>query len=352
MIRCYAYFGRVFLIFMTALALASCDKAPEETQSSTDNTSSNNTLAIDQVEKAPEGWPRSIMTSQGLLTLEQAPSRIVSTSVTLSGTLLAIDAPLIASGATMPNTSVASGQGFMRQWASIAEARGVIPLYQTEPNAEAIIKANPELIIISATGGDSAMKLYDQLKDIAPTLVIGYDNKSWMQLAQIFGDLLGLEGQAKSVIQDFEQKVADTKSRITLPPQPTTAMVYYRDDTGGNIWTTKSAQGRLLKELGFTLAEVPESVKGNISMGLRDDIIIATGERFPDAVNGNSVLLFSASQEREQALKNNNYLQSSSAIQNDQVFAVGNDTFRLDYYSASNLLTRLQNLFGRSENGQ
>ncbi|MEO9273806.1 Fe2+-enterobactin ABC transporter substrate-binding protein [Marinomonas sp. 5E14-1] len=352
MIRRYAYFGRVFLIFMAVLALASCDKAPEETQPPTDNTSSNNILAIDQVEKASEGWPRSIMTSQGLLTLEQAPSRIVSTSVTLSGTLLAIDAPLVASGATMPNTSVASGQGFMRQWASIAEARGVIPLYQTEPNAEAIIKANPELIIISATGGDSAMKLYDQLKDIAPTLVIGYDNKSWMQLAQIFGDLLGLEKQAKSVIQDFEQKVADTKSKITLPPQPTTAMVYYRDDTGGNIWTAKSAQGRLLKELGFTLAEVPESIKGNISMGLRDDIIIATGERFPDAVNGNSVLLFSASQEREQALKNNNYLQSSSAIQNNQVFAVGNDTFRLDYYSASNLLTRLQNLFGRSENGQ
>jgi iron complex transport system substrate-binding protein len=129
-------------------------------------------------------------------------------------------------------------------------------------------------------------------------------------------------------------------------------MVYYQDDTGANIWTSKSAQGRLLKELGFTLADVPESVKGNISMGLRDDIIIAKGERFPDAVNGNSVLLFSASKEREEALKNNNYLQSANAIKNDQVFAVGDDTFRLDYYSASNLLTRLQTLFGHPENDQ
>jgi ABC-type Fe2+-enterobactin transport system substrate-binding protein len=35
--------------------------------------------------------------------LIQAPTRIVSTSVTLTGSLLAIDAPVIASGATAPN---------------------------------------------------------------------------------------------------------------------------------------------------------------------------------------------------------------------------------------------------------
>lgn len=354
MLRSYSYFGQILVFFIFALVLASCDNTSQENKTTAEKSTSSlkNALAIDQVEKAPSGWPRSIMTSKGLLTLDRAPSRIVSTSVTLSGTLLAINAPLIASGATMANTSVASEQGFMRQWAPIAKERGVVALYQTEPNAEAIIKTDPDLIIISATSGDSAMKLYDQLKDIAPTLVIGYDNKSWMQLAQIFGDLFGLEEQAKSIIQDFEKKIADTKNKIILPPQPTTAMVYYQDDTGANIWTSKSAQGRLLKELGFTLADVPESVKGNISMGLRDDIIIATGERFPDAVNGNSVLLFSASKDREEALKNNNYLQSVNAIKNDQVFAVGDDTFRLDYYSASNLLTRLQTLFGHPENDQ
>ncbi len=32
----------------------------------------------------------------------------------------------------------------------------------------------PDLILISATGGDSALALYDQLSAIAPTLVINY----------------------------------------------------------------------------------------------------------------------------------------------------------------------------------
>lgn len=340
MIGQITFFARFFTLLVFSFTLTGCDSSDSPTS----------TLKIDQVEKHQSGWPRSIMTSKGLLTLEKAPSRIVSTSVTLSGTLLAIDAPLIASGATTANTSVASEDGFMRQWDAIAKQRGVTALYQTEPNAEAIIQANPDLIIISATGGDSAMKLYAQLKGIAPILVIGYDNKSWMQLASIFGDLFGLEQQAKRAIEGFEKRLIQTKKTITLPPQPTTAMVYYHDATGANIWTVESAQGRLLQQLGFTLAEVPESIKGDISMGLRDDIIIATGERFPDAITGNSILLFSASKQRETDLKKNNYLQTLAVIKNNQVYAVGNDTFRLDYYSATNLLKRLQVLFGHKKN--
>ena len=44
------------------------------------------------------------------------PQRIVSTSVTITGTLLAIDAPVVASGATSPNPLVADKQGFFTQW--------------------------------------------------------------------------------------------------------------------------------------------------------------------------------------------------------------------------------------------
>ena len=331
---------RPILIIFTGLVLASCGDSQE----------SSSSLAIGQVEKDPSGWPRSMMTSQGLITLNKPPQRIVSTSVTLSGTLLAIDAPLIASGATMPNTNVASAKGFMRQWDRIAEQRGVKALYQSEPNAEAIIKAQPDVIIISATGADSAMRLYDQVKDIAPTLVIRYDNKSWIQLAQMFGNIFGLETQAESVINSFQQQVLNTKQNITLPAQPTSAMVYTLDDSGASIWTNQSAQGRLLETLGFTLATVPESIKGDISMGVRNDIIIAKGERFPDAVTGNSILLFAAEKTVEQQVLANPFLQDNQAVKAKRVYAVGNDTFRLDYYSASNLLTRLQSLFGKKNN--
>lgn len=57
-------------------------------------------------------WPRQVTDSRGTHTLKSQPQRIVSTSVTLTGSLLAIDAPVIASGATTPNNRVADEQGF------------------------------------------------------------------------------------------------------------------------------------------------------------------------------------------------------------------------------------------------
>jgi iron complex transport system substrate-binding protein len=124
-------------------------------------------------------WPRQVTDSKGSHTLDHKPLRIVSTSVTLTGSLLAIDAPVIASGATTPNNRFADDQGFLRQWGEVAKSRNVARIYIGEPNAEAVAAQMPDLILISATGGDSALSLYDQLSTIAPTLVINYDDKSW-----------------------------------------------------------------------------------------------------------------------------------------------------------------------------
>ena len=116
-------------------------------------------------------WPRQITDSRGTHTLESQPQRIVSTSVTLTGSLLAIDAPVIASGATTPNNRVADDQGFLRQWSKVAKrnanCNGSI---SAKPSAEAVAAQMPDLILISATGGDSALALYDQLSTIAPNI--------------------------------------------------------------------------------------------------------------------------------------------------------------------------------------
>lgn len=302
-------------------------------------------LKIDEVSKGASGWPRTLMTSYGSVTLTKQPTRIVSTSVTMTGTLLAIDAPIIGSGATIPNTNISDKQGFFTQWSELASKKGLKVLYQTEHNAEAVIRENPDLILISATGGDSALKLYDQLKDIAPTAIINYGDKSWMQLARVLGNFIGLEENANTLIDTFNQQIEEFKKMTILPPQPTTALVYYRDGTGGNIWTSESAQGQLLTQLGFTLSAIPDSVRGDLSMGKRNDIVIASGERFPDALTGNTLLLFATEPPQEAMVKNNAYLAETPAILNNSIYAVGNDTFRLDYFSSSNMIQRLTKLF-------
>ncbi|WP_200908870.1 Fe2+-enterobactin ABC transporter substrate-binding protein [Cronobacter condimenti] len=300
-------------------------------------------LGISSVSQAAD-WPRKITDSRGVQTLEKAPQRIVSTSVTLTGSLLAIDAPVVASGATSPGNRVADAQGFLRQWGDVAKARHVARLYIGEPNAEAVAAQMPDLILVSATGGDSAQALYEQFSAIAPTLVINYDDKSWQQLLTQLGEITGHEKEAAARIAQFDRQLAQAKTHMKLPPQPVSALVYNPAAHGANLWTAQSAQGKLLGQLGFTLAP-PPVLQSLTSMGKRHDIIQLGGENLAAGLNGETLFLFAGDDKDATALMRDPLLAHLPAVQNKRVYALGTETFRLDYYSASLLLKRLEALF-------
>ncbi|MGL5699937.1 MAG: Fe2+-enterobactin ABC transporter substrate-binding protein [Kluyvera sp.] len=291
-------------------------------------------------------WPRQITDSHGVHTLEHKPTRIVSTSVTLTGSLLAIDAPVIASGATTPNNRVADAQGFLRQWGDVAKARKLARLYIGEPSAEAVAAQMPDLILISATGGDSALALYDQLSTIAPTLIINYDDKSWQALLTQLGEITGQEAQASARIAEFNKQLAAVKQQIKLPPQPVSALVYTAAAHSANLWTNESAQGQFLEQLGFVLATLPANLQASQSQGKRHDIIQLGGENLATGLNGESLFLFAGDQKDVDAIYANPLLAHLPAVKNRHVYALGTETFRLDYYSATRVLQRLAELFG------
>ncbi len=290
-------------------------------------------------------WPRTITDSHGTHTFEQAPQRIVSTSVTLTGSLLAIDAPVIASGATTPGNRMGDAQGFLRQWGDVAKERNVQRLYIGEASAEAVAAQMPDLILISATGGDSALALYEQLSAIAPTLVINYDDKSWQQLLTQLGGITGHEKQAAGRIASFDKHLSEAKMHMALPPQPVTALVYTPASHSANLWTSESAQGKLLQQLGFTLSTLPATIQASKSMGKRHDIVQLGGENLAAGLNGESLFLFASDEKDATALENNPLLSHLPAVQHKQVYALGTETFRLDYYSATQILERMSKLF-------
>ena len=294
---------------------------------------------------AAADWPRQVTDSRGVHTLESKPTRIVSTSVTLTGSLLAIDAPVVASGATTPNNRVADGQGFLRQWGDIAKQRKVARLYIGEPSAEAVAAQMPDLILISATGGDSALALYDQLSAIAPTLIFNYDDKSWQALLTQLGAITGHEKQAAERIAAFDKQLAQVKQQMTLPPQPVNAIVYTAAAHSANLWTAESAQGKLLHQLGFTLADLPAGLQTSTSQGKRHDIIQLGGENLATGLNGEGLFVFAGDEKDVAAIYANPLLAHLPSVKNKRVWALGTETFRLDYYSAMLVLQRLNAMF-------
>lgn len=292
------------------------------------------------------GWPRTIAGADRLTTVARPPQRIVSTSVTLTGILLAIGAPVIASAATQADTGVSDREGFFRQWGAVAQERGVRPLYSGEPDVEAVAAAAPDLILVARTGGDSALRIADQLAQIAPVLVLDYGDKSWQELAKVLGHATGREARAAQAVAFFNDRVTAVARKLRLPPQPTTAMVYYEDGSGANIWTPVSAQGKLLRDLGFTLATVPPGVRTTQAMGRRNDVLQISGEQFADALAGDTILLFAADDAVVRAVRANRFLAHVPAVRDGRVYAMGPETFRLDYYSGLELLDRIAAQFG------
>ena len=304
---------------------------------------------------AAEGqWPLTVTDDAGHeVTIDEAPESIVSTSVTLTGSLLAVDAPVTASGATMPNSPVADDKGFFTQWSDFAEEKDVEALYQGDPDVEAVLAEEPDLIVVSKTGQDSASAIYDQLSDIAPTVVIDYGDKDWQEVTSRLGEITGHEDDAKKVNDEFDARALEVRESIDAPAQPVTGMVFNeKAKVGGsgasaNIWTPDSAQAKLLEEVGFELAEVPEGTAGQGEMDKRADIVEVTGENLSKAVTGESVFLFNANEKTAESYKKNSLVESTPAVKNDAVFAMGLDSSRLDYCSATNVLDRIEDEFGK-----
>ncbi|MFB9893765.1 Fe2+-enterobactin ABC transporter substrate-binding protein [Planobispora takensis] len=294
---------------------------------------------------AGTGGTRSVQHEAGTTEVPASPKRVVSVAVTLTGHLLALEAPLVASQATPPSP-ITSANGFFSQWADVAEQRGVQVLYQGfEADVEKVIAAKPDLIIGSASGADSTLKIYDRLKSIAPTVLFRHDNLSWQELTTKLGGALGLEANAKKVIDAYDRRVTEVKSAIKKPGQD--AVLLRDNNTDIPVFTEASAQGALLASLGFTLHPLDASLAAADTRegGERKDIVSVAQENVLKAFGDSSLFFVSHSAEEITATQAKPLWKDLSAVADKRVYDLGLDSFRIDYYSASNIIDRVEKQF-------
>ncbi|MFD3811978.1 Fe2+-enterobactin ABC transporter substrate-binding protein [Rhodococcus sp. NPDC058639] len=289
-------------------------------------------------------WPRTVDTADGPVTLDAPPERIVSTSVTLTGSLLALDAPLIGTGA-QPTSNTTDEQGRFSQWADVADERGVETLYQGEPNIERITAAAPDLIVVSAGGADSAKERYDVLSQIAPTLVFDYTDKSWQEMTTVLATAVGAEERAEELISEFDTKVQDARAAIApaLSDSSEVNILTYNSPQDSRIFTAVSAQGQLADRLGLTTAPLPDDI-ANADKGImagRADVVPVGVENLSRALPGAITFVISAEQPAADAMQADPLLAEIPSVRTGKVYALGYDSFRLDYYSANNVVDRI-----------
>lgn len=336
---------RAALLMSTILAILSLALAACSAGSGGSESAASGSAGAAGSSAASDGqWPRTIATDDGEVTLESKPERIVSTSVTLTGSLLAIDAPVVASGATDPNNGLSDDKGFFLQWSKAAQDKNVAQLWTgNTPDVQTVLGYEPDLIIVSKSGADSALDHVDQLRDIAPVLVIDYGAHSWQDVTTTLAQATGQEDRATSIIEDYSTALAQTKEAITVPEGETSALIVSGDGTrGAAALTDVSPQVQLLKDLGFTMATVPEEVKGDTSMGERNDIVRLSPENVQKGLTGSNWVVVAADDQAKEAITGNPAFSTAPAVVEGRVAYTPATTFRLDYYSALEMLDSLK----------
>lgn len=334
----------VLLAGTLAGSLAACSSEGNSTTSD-EGASESKAASSDDGE-----WPRTIDTDNGELTLEAKPERIVSTSVTLTGSLLAVDAPVVASGATGENVEDLSDEnGFFIQWSDEAKEQGVEKLWDnTSPDAERAVGYAPDLIVVAKNSGDSAFDQIDRLEQIAPVLVVDYSDASWQDVTTKIGEATGQEEEAEDVIADFDNRIDEVRDQIELPDGTTSSFIVFGDGEGAAALTPEAPQNQILSRLGFDLTEVPEDIKGDTSMGKdRGDIISLALENVPAGLPGDNWISVSNSKDKEEELRSQPAFSTAPAVVGDRLYTTPPSTFRLDYFSANILLDSILEQFGK-----
>jgi iron complex transport system substrate-binding protein len=119
-------------------------------------------------------------------------------------------------------------------------------------SVEAMLKLNPDLIVMTYTYGNSTQ--YNQFSGIAPTLPLAGSDFPWQQRLATLGRVLNREQQAGKVLERNQQKVIETKARLEPVSRDTNVLlIYFARPDHILIYTDKIFAGALLKDLGFQL---------------------------------------------------------------------------------------------------
>ena len=297
-------------------------------------------------------WPVTIKGDDGVdVEIKAEPKSIVSTSVTLTGSLLALDAPVVASTPAKKKDEKTDDNGFFTQWSKQATDKGVKAIDGTEDNlAQTVAGSNPDLIIVAKTGQDSAAKVVESLRQLeVPVLVIDYGSHSWQDVTKTLGQATGRQAKADAVVKDYTTKAEKAKSAISAPKGATSVFTVPGDGTkGANAFTEEAPQAQLLKDLGFTIAAVPDSVKGDQSMGERKDIVQLSPENVQAGLTGENWVVIAADETAKNAVTTNETFSSAAPVTGGKVQYMPPSSFRLDYYSALEMLEAVQKAYPKA----
>ena len=180
------------LMMLSVLFLAGCSSSQEQSTASTQPSESTDD---------GQSTKRIVKHLQGETTIEGEPKKIAVLDYRLADSLLALGITPYAMTSYMGETNLEYLDG---------EPLKDVNNLGDEPNLEAILEVEPDLII----GRETHTKIYDDLSKIAPTIILSVPD-DWRAGLSEMGKMLGKEKEASDWLAQYDQKAEEAKKKLS-----------------------------------------------------------------------------------------------------------------------------------------
>lgn len=259
---------------------------------------------------AAESQTRTISTVKGDIEVPVNPQRVVV--LYLLGDVLALGVKPIGV------SSVFEGAAFEDELKDVQKLGNWF-----EASSEAVLSLDPDLIIVPSE------ETYELLRDIAPTVLVPYEEMTAEERVSLIGEALGKEEQAKTLFDEFHAKVEASKQKLQAEGILDHTVSIMEGGSNGSMTVVTSKQfGRgsqvIYEYLGM---KAPEIVQQKI-----DTAAIAKGEEisFEVLAEYSGDYIFRSSYEGMADLTQEPVWNSISAVKAGRVM---NIDFGLSYYN-------------------
>jgi iron complex transport system substrate-binding protein len=231
---------------LTAVLVAGCGGVPAPASSGSGNTdvatggrlfsTADEATAKLGADVGPGVFPRTITHARGTTRLEQKPTRVVVLDTGEIDAVLSLGT--VPVGIATPNGTIPS---YLQEQVAGATNIGSLDGLRLE----AIAALQPDLILGSQLRVD---QLYDQLSQIAPTVLSIRPGFPWKENLLLAGAALGEETKAIELLNDYQRR-ADAV-RAALPSPPTVSLLRFMPDRI-RLYANLSFIGVILRDIGL-----------------------------------------------------------------------------------------------------
>lgn len=222
----YRRFGMLLIVAMLVLTVVACgSKNGEKSTEGNSNPQSTYVVTGETTNDAEQEF-KIITTVNGEIKVPTHPKRIVAEEYL--GSLIALDViPVGAPGLTLDNMY------FKEALTGVVDTGAY-----GQMSSEQIFELEPDLII------SGIAENYEVLSKIAPTITIPYgDLKNAHEELTYFGELLGLEQEAKDWLANYDRIIAEAKQKVdaAIPADASFSII---ENTAGSTYAYGDNFGR------------------------------------------------------------------------------------------------------------